>query len=87
MSSQEGLSEENCPLVTVIIASYNHAPYIEASILSVLKQSYPHIELLVIDDGSTDDSVQRILRLQKEYGFDFRQQHNIGLSRTLNGAI
>ncbi|MFV1939401.1 glycosyltransferase family A protein [Pseudomonas luteola] len=87
MSNQEGVSEENCPLVTVIIASYNHAPYIEASILSVLKQSYPHIELLVIDDGSTDDSVQRILSLQKEYGFDFRQQQNIGLSRTLNDAI
>jgi alpha-1,3-rhamnosyltransferase len=75
------------PLVTVIIASYNHASYIEASIRSVLAQAYPHIELLVIDDGSKDDSVERIRRLQQEHGFDFRVQQNQGLSRTLNEAI
>ena len=38
------------PLVTVIIASYNHGPYVEQSILSVIRQSYPNVELLVIDD-------------------------------------
>lgn len=75
------------PLVSVIIASYNHAPYIEASILSVLQQSYPNIELLVVDDGSRDDSVTRIEALQKVHGFDFRVQANKGLSRTLNEAI
>jgi len=75
------------PLVSVIIASYNHAAYIEASIESVLAQTYPHIELLVIDDGSKDDSVERIRRLQERYGFDFRVQQNQGLSRTLNEAI
>ncbi|MDH4611896.1 glycosyltransferase [Pseudomonas sp. BN102] len=75
------------PLVTVIIASYNHAPYIEASILSVLAQSYPNIELLVVDDGSRDDSVSRIQALQSIHGFDFRSQANKGLSRTLNETI
>nr|WP_100549010.1 MULTISPECIES: glycosyltransferase [unclassified Pseudomonas] len=75
------------PLVSVIIASYNHAPYIEASIRSVLAQSYPNIELLVVDDGSKDDSVERIRVLQAEYDFDFQQQSNQGLSRTLNVAI
>ena len=67
------------PLVSVIIASYNHASYIEASIESVLRQSYPHIELLVVDDGSRDDSVERIRRLQEQHGFDFRVQQNQGL--------
>ncbi len=75
------------PLVSVIIASYNHAPYIEASIESVLAQTYPHIELLVIDDGSSDNSVERIRRLQQIHDFDFRVQQNQGLSRTLNEAI
>jgi alpha-1,3-rhamnosyltransferase len=75
------------PLVTVIIASYNHAPYIEQCILSVVNQTYPHIELLVIDDGSTDDSVGRIERLQQQYGFDLRVQQNKGLTHTLNEAI
>lgn len=75
------------PLVSVIIASYNHAPYIEASIRSVLEQSYPHIELLVVDDGSKDDSVERIRALQVQYGFDFKVQANQGLARTLNDCI
>ena len=75
------------PLVTVIIASYNHGPYIEQSIQSVLDQTYPNIELLVIDDGSPDDSVERIQRWQAVHGFDFRVQQNQGLTNTLNGAI
>ena len=78
---------ESQPLVTVIIASYAHGPYIEQSIQSVLNQTYPNIELLVIDDGSTDDSVERIQRLQAAHGFDFRVQQNQGLTNTLNGAI
>lgn len=75
------------PLVTVVISSYNHGPYIEDSIRSVLTQTYPFIELLVIDDGSSDDSVTRIRALQAEYGFDFREQQNQGLTRTLNDAL
>ncbi|AIZ35335.1 glycosyltransferase [Pseudomonas sp. K1(2024)] len=75
------------PQVTVIIASYNHGPYIEESILSVLGQTYPNIELLVVDDGSTDDSVERIQRLQDKHGFDFRVQQNMGLTHTLNAAV
>ena len=74
-------------MVSVVIASYNHGPYIEQSILSVLGQTYPNIELLVVDDGSKDDSVERITRLQAEHGFDFRTQENQGLTRTLNGVI
>ena len=75
------------PKVSVIIASYNHAPYIEASIRSVMAQTYPDIELLVVDDGSSDDSVAVIERLQREFDFDFKVQDNQGLSRTLNAAI
>lgn len=78
---------EQLPLVTVVIASYNHAPYIEQCILSVVQQTYPHIELLVIDDGSTDDSVTRIERLQQMHRFDLRVQQNKGLTHTLNDAV
>jgi len=86
ISSMESDADQ-LPLVTVIIASYNHGKYIEASITSVLSQTYPRIELLVIDDGSHDDSVERIGRLQQRHGFDFKVQQNQGLSRTLNDAI
>jgi alpha-1,3-rhamnosyltransferase len=75
------------PLVTVIISSYNHAAYIEASIRSVLEQTYSPIELLVYDDGSSDGSVAIIQKLADDYGFFFQAQTNQGLSRTLNAGI
>ncbi len=85
MKMIHGMDNQN--IVSVIISSYNHAPYVEQSILSVLEQSYQNVELLVIDDGSTDDSVKRIEALQAIYGFDFRVQKNQGLTRTLNEAV
>lgn len=75
------------PPVTVIIASYNHARYIEKSITSVINQTYKDIELLVIDDGSSDESPEILTRLQQQYGFDLKLQANKGLARTLNDAI
>lgn len=74
-------------LVSVLIACYNHEKYIEECIESVLGQTYPNIELLVVDDGSRDNSVKVIERLQKKYGFDFVAQQNQGLPRTLNSMI
>jgi len=75
------------PLVSVLISSYNHADFIETSIRSVYAQSYPNIELLVVDDGSRDGSVELIQQLQAELGFDFVAQANKGLCTTLNEMI
>lgn len=44
----------SAPLVTVVIPAYNHGRYVGQAIDSVLEQDYPHIETIVIDDGSTD---------------------------------
>jgi glycosyltransferase involved in cell wall biosynthesis len=44
------------PLVTILVANYNYAPFLGAAIESVLTQSYQRLELIVCDDGSTDDS-------------------------------
>jgi alpha-1,3-rhamnosyltransferase len=78
---------EKYPLVTVIISCYNHASYVEEAIESVLAQDYPKLELLVIDDGSGDDSVARIRSLADAHGFDFRAQSNQGLTKTYNDAL
>ena len=75
------------PLVTVIISCYNHADYVEEAIKSVLAQDYPQLELLVIDDGSSDGSAARIRLLADIYGFDFRAQQNQGLTKTYNEAL
>ena len=77
----------NTPLVSVIIPSYNHAEYVEQSILSVVNQSYKNIELIVIEDGSTDHSRNILEVLQKQFGFYLEFQSNQGISKTMNKAI
>jgi glycosyltransferase involved in cell wall biosynthesis len=52
--------------VSVIIPSYNHARYIESTIRSVAGQDHPDVEIVVVDDGSTDDSAKRIRRALDE---------------------
>ncbi len=48
------------PLVSVIIPAYNHEDFVAAAITSVLGQSFKDFELLIIDDGSTDATLERI---------------------------
>lgn len=75
------------PLVSVIIPSYNHSDYICEAIDSVLSQTYQNIELIVIDDGSTDGSVSMLEVLSIEKGFKFLSQANSGVCKTLNRGI
>lgn len=59
-------TSNNYPLVTVIIPSYNHAQYIENAIESIKKQTYKNWELIIIDDGSSDNTHQVLLNLEKD---------------------
>lgn len=70
------------PLVSVVIPAYNHASYLDEAIQSVLGQDYANVELIVIDDGSTDKTREV---LQKYDGwFYWESQDNMGQSATLN---
>lgn len=50
------------PVISIVIPSLNQAVYLEHALRSVVDQSYPHVELIVIDGGSTDGSVEIIAR-------------------------
>ena len=50
----------NSPLVSVLIPCYNVSAYVEKAIRSILQQTYANIEIWVIDDASTDDTLQKI---------------------------
>lgn len=78
---------ETDPLVSVVIPSFNHARYIEQTILTVLEQTYPAFQLVVIDDGSSDGSVEILKTLADRHKFDLICQGNSGVCRALNRAI
>ena len=46
------------PLVSIVLPTYNGSRYIHKAIKSCLEQTYPHLELIIIDDGSTDNTAQ-----------------------------
>ena len=56
------------PLVTILVPAYNEETVIEASIKSLLELDYPAYDVLVIDDGSTDDTYARAAELEGYYG-------------------
>ncbi|HEX8070885.1 MAG TPA: glycosyltransferase [Pyrinomonadaceae bacterium] len=77
------------PKVSIGIPSYNHARYLPAAIESVLAQTYRNIELVIVDDGSTDDS----LRIAREYEarhpavvrvLTHAGGRNLGVTKTVN---
>lgn len=75
-------------LVSVVIPSYNHHEYVLQAIASVLDQDWPDIDLIVIDDGSTDGSAELIQELyEKRGGFRFVKRENQGLIKTLNQGL
>lgn len=61
------MNTENLPLVTVICNCYNHELYVWEALESVVKQSYTNIELIVINNGSTDESCDVIQNFVLQY--------------------
>jgi alpha-1,3-rhamnosyltransferase len=90
---QEALQDTETRRVTervfVVVPSYNHARFVEKCLRSVIAQTVTPLELLVIDDGSNDDSPRTIERVLKDCPFpcDLLVRPNRGLTATLNEGL
>ena len=86
------MKSDSHPLVSIVIPCYNHENFVQECIQSVIDQTYQNIELIIIDDGSKDNSVTKIQELVPQcrarfVRFEFRHRSNIGLSATLNEGL
>lgn len=79
----------NSKLVSIIMPSYNCGRYIEASIRSVIAQTYQEWELLVVDDCTTDGSLEKVVALQREDSRIrlLRQERHCGAATGRNWAL
>lgn len=75
-------------LVSIIIPAYNVGPYIEGCLKSVLGQSYPHIEVIVVNDGSTDNTPEILSRYENsDKRVKILSQNNQGPSVARNNGL
>ena len=81
------MKENYLPLVSIVVPCYNHEKYVKETIESIANQTYTNIELIVIDDGSKDNSPKILDELSKKYNFHLIVRENKGLSATLNEGI
>ena len=77
------------PLVTVGIAHFNLGRYLPDTLLSLAEQTYQNLEVIIVDDGSTEAaSIEAIARLQRQYPrFRFLRQPNSGIGATRNRLL
>jgi glycosyltransferase involved in cell wall biosynthesis len=71
-------------LVSVIIPVYNSSPYLESCLQSVLNQSYQQLEVIVINDGSTDNSqeiIEQFIKIDKRIKMLTQENHGLGYTR------
>lgn len=82
------MQEENTPLVSVVIPAYNVDHYIKKSINSILRQTYHNIEVVVINDGSTDKTKEIVSQLAKEdTRIKLYSQNNSGVAEARKQGI
>ena len=77
------------PAVSVVVPAYNVGPYIDKCLRSLVSQSLDSLQIIVVDDGSTDDTPERIRAIQEREGahIEVIRQPNAGLSAARNTGI
>ncbi len=82
---KDGSRVQKKGVVSIIITCYNYGHFLEACLKSVLRQSYRHLDIVVIDDGSTDNTAQVAMKYRKKINYIY--QENKGLSAARNKGI
>ncbi|MFN7039237.1 MAG: glycosyltransferase family 2 protein [Alphaproteobacteria bacterium] len=75
------------PLISVVMSSYNHSKYVQEAIYSVLNQTYKNFEFIINDDGSSDDTLQKIKEIQDDRIKLFWFEENQGACASVNRCI
>lgn len=75
------------PLVSVIVPVYNVDMFIEECLDSIVKQTYQELQIIVVDDGSTDESNQKVRLYLSDSRVQFIEQANAGLSGARNTGL
>ena len=80
---------KDSPLVSIIVATYNGEKYIEEQIISLVHQTYKHIEIIVTDDCSKDASVDVVRRLAGQYNNIklYQNEHTLGYQKNFEKGI
>lgn len=77
-------SKTSNDLVSIILPNYNHGDFLESAIQSVLTQDYINLELIVVDDGSTDHSIEILKKYADQPKFRVIFSKHLGISGALN---
>ncbi|WP_412462284.1 glycosyltransferase family 2 protein [Pseudomonas sp. SC11] len=75
------------PLISVIAPCYNAERFLHAALESIFAQDYPNFEVIIVDDGSSDQSLAMLQALQSTYSFTLLTQANQGVSSALNTGL
>ena len=81
------MNQQNKPLVSVLIPTYNSELYIKNTLESILNQTYKNLEIVVIDDASTDNTVEILKRYKDERIKLYVNSKNLGISGNMNKGI
>jgi len=78
---------KSAPQITILIPTYNCGKFLYECIGSIVRQSYGNFEILIIDDGSTDNTEQLLKGMKLPQLRYYRNNHNLGIVRSLNKGL
>ena len=78
----------DCPLISIVLCTYNGAKYLDAQMQSLLNQTYQNIEIIISDDCSTDGTLELLQKYTENSSVHLHiNSENIGYSKNFEKAL